>query len=340
MKKIASIAVILALMATGANAAITITPTDVTTTVAAAVPGGAYFEYGVGFGDEVWGAGNETAYLKHEVDGTYASHKIWDILVQTDSSGSSSGDWTNANFAITLTTGEFYNSTVEAGDYLLDSVDTGVSEVINSYADTFVASPTGATPSVGLVGDGDGNTLVTPDIGTTDGTIFSGVWYDTLTDTGTAAAAASIARMTLPLDAEGSGTFQVYQQTATDGGEPPQGLPEDVITGTITIAGGVPTFTIPGGSLLGDVDGNGVINGFDVDPFVLALTSDEATFDAAYPTGDYWAADCDENAVINGFDVDPFVAILTGPAVAVPEPSSVLLILSSLIGLMFIRKRK
>jgi len=63
--------------------------------------------------------------------------------------------------------------------------------------------------------------------------------------------------------------------------------------------------------LPGDLDCDGMVNAFDIDPFVLALT-DEAAYAAEFPTCDYMAADTNQDGEVNVFDVDPFVALLTG----------------------------
>ena len=61
---------------------------------------------------------------------------------------------------------------------------------------------------------------------------------------------------------------------------------------------------------LGDLSCDGLVNAFDIDPFVVALTDPDA-YAAAYPDGDYMAADCDGNGLVNAFDIDPFVLLLT-----------------------------
>jgi hypothetical protein len=72
---------------------------------------------------------------------------------------------------------------------------------------------------------------------------------------------------------------------------------------------------------LGDVNGDGTVNGLDVDPFVDVLLN-----------GPYQAAaDMNEDGEVNGLDVDPFVAAVVGGGVAaVPEPSTLLLCLIAL----------
>ncbi len=62
----------------------------------------------------------------------------------------------------------------------------------------------------------------------------------------------------------------------------------------------------------GDMNCDGVLNVFDIDPFVLALT-DPAGYAAAFPACDGSAADINEDGQVNAFDIDPFVELLTGP---------------------------
>ena len=62
---------------------------------------------------------------------------------------------------------------------------------------------------------------------------------------------------------------------------------------------------------LGDLNCDGAVNAFDIDPFVLALT-DPAGYAAAWPDCDIMLADCNGDGVVNAFDIDPFVELLTG----------------------------
>ena len=62
---------------------------------------------------------------------------------------------------------------------------------------------------------------------------------------------------------------------------------------------------------LGDLNCDGTLDAFDIDPFVLALT-DPTGYQAAYPDCDRMNADCNEDGVIDAFDIDPFVELLTG----------------------------
>jgi hypothetical protein len=69
---------------------------------------------------------------------------------------------------------------------------------------------------------------------------------------------------------------------------------------------------VPVPPLLGDLNCDGVLNAFDIDPFVLALT-DPAGYETAYPDCNRMLADCNNDGVVNAFDIDPFVGLLTGP---------------------------
>ena len=64
---------------------------------------------------------------------------------------------------------------------------------------------------------------------------------------------------------------------------------------------------------VGDLNCDCAVNAFDIDPFVLALTSGP-TYDAyyaAYPDCNHMLADMNADGVVNAFDIDPFVDCLT-----------------------------
>ncbi|HOO15673.1 MAG TPA: C25 family cysteine peptidase [Phycisphaerae bacterium] len=60
----------------------------------------------------------------------------------------------------------------------------------------------------------------------------------------------------------------------------------------------------------GDLNCDGAINAFDIDPFVLALT-DVAVYATLFPACDYLLADINGDGAVNAFDIDPFVELLT-----------------------------
>jgi hypothetical protein len=61
----------------------------------------------------------------------------------------------------------------------------------------------------------------------------------------------------------------------------------------------------------GDVNCDGAVNVFDIDPFVLALTN-PAGYQTAYPDCFISNADANRDGLVNAFDIDPFVVLLTG----------------------------
>ena len=64
---------------------------------------------------------------------------------------------------------------------------------------------------------------------------------------------------------------------------------------------------------LGDLNCDGVVNNFDIDPFVLVITSTPPSYPeyyAAYPECDHMLADCNADGSVNNFDIDPFVDLL------------------------------
>ncbi|MBL8877534.1 MAG: hypothetical protein JNG88_00315 [Phycisphaerales bacterium] len=62
---------------------------------------------------------------------------------------------------------------------------------------------------------------------------------------------------------------------------------------------------------IGDMNCDGEVNNFDIDPFVLALTDPDA-YAAQFPNCDAMNGDTNNDGVLNNFDIDPFVALLTG----------------------------
>jgi hypothetical protein len=62
---------------------------------------------------------------------------------------------------------------------------------------------------------------------------------------------------------------------------------------------------------LGDLNCDGTVNGYDIDPFVLALTDPDA-YATAFGDCDIHNADVNGDGQINGYDIDPFVSLLTG----------------------------
>ena len=87
-------------------------------------------------------------------------------------------------------------------------------------------------------------------------------------------------------------------------------------------------FTFVGGT--GDVNGDGEVNGLDVDPFVAVLLAGSYTLHA----------DTNGDGAVNGLDVDRFVDFVVGAGGrAVPEPPTILLATAVLSVLVLVRGR-
>ena len=61
----------------------------------------------------------------------------------------------------------------------------------------------------------------------------------------------------------------------------------------------------------GDLNCDGLVNAFDIDPFALAL-ADAAAYATAYPDCRRLNADMNDDGAVNAFDIDPFVLALAG----------------------------
>jgi hypothetical protein len=89
---------------------------------------------------------------------------------------------------------------------------------------------------------------------------------------------------------------------------------ELIAGGQFTSAGGQSSFGVARLMCtydLGDLSCDGAVDVFDIDPFVLALTSPEV-YAAQWADCDYMLADANGDGAVNAFDIDPFVLLLTG----------------------------
>ncbi|MBU0639407.1 MAG: hypothetical protein KKB50_11130 [Planctomycetes bacterium] len=71
------------------------------------------------------------------------------------------------------------------------------------------------------------------------------------------------------------------------------------------------TVEVGGEYEIGDLNCDGAINAFDIDPFVLALLGPDY-YDPAWPDCDINLADINDDGLVDAFDIDPFVALLMG----------------------------
>ncbi|MBL8877676.1 MAG: hypothetical protein JNG88_01035 [Phycisphaerales bacterium] len=65
----------------------------------------------------------------------------------------------------------------------------------------------------------------------------------------------------------------------------------------------------PTPALLGDMDCDGALTNFDIDPFTLSLTA-PAEYEIAFPHCNREHADLNGDGAVDNFDIDPFVALL------------------------------
>jgi hypothetical protein len=89
----------------------------------------------------------------------------------------------------------------------------------------------------------------------------------------------------------------------------------------------------------GDMDGNGVVDFADVEPFVLGL-NDPLAFANQFGLPPADRGDMDTDGDFDFDDINQFAALLAVSGVqAVPEPSSVVLLIVAVIGLVLGRSR-
>jgi len=115
-----------------------------------------------------------------------------------------------------------------------------------------------------------------------------------------------------------------YAYELPEGVLPPNTMAYDMFGNSIVpgIIGPEVTYFIFGEPVMGDMNGDGLLNSQDINPFALALT-DQAAWQAEYPEVNFLAVgDMNGDGLLNSQDINPFVALLTG-GVPVPEPTTV-----------------
>lgn len=71
-------------------------------------------------------------------------------------------------------------------------------------------------------------------------------------------------------------------------------------------------FSSPPQQLLGDMNCDGRVDNFDIDPFVIALVLGQEAWESLYTCDFICANDINGDGLVNNFDVDPFVQLLLG----------------------------
>ncbi|MBL8880504.1 MAG: hypothetical protein JNG88_15435 [Phycisphaerales bacterium] len=81
--------------------------------------------------------------------------------------------------------------------------------------------------------------------------------------------------------------------------------------GTFSLTGGFWPGAVSTPGMPGDLNCDGLVNNFDINAFVIAL-SDPALYQEMFPGCDRMNADINGDGLVNNFDIDPFVALLAG----------------------------
>ncbi|NIA28126.1 MAG: PEP-CTERM sorting domain-containing protein [Desulfobulbaceae bacterium] len=89
--------------------------------------------------------------------------------------------------------------------------------------------------------------------------------------------------------------------------------------------------------ILGDMDGDGVVDFDDINAFALGLI-DPRDYEDLYGMHPEWKGDSDADGDFDFDDIPGFVEMLGGVS-AVPEPTSLLLVLVGIVGLAGVRRR-
>ena len=89
----------------------------------------------------------------------------------------------------------------------------------------------------------------------------------------------------------------------------------------------------------GDMNGDGLVNNNDINPFVMALV-DRRGYIEAYGLDPDWVGDITGSGRISNNDIGAFVSLLTaGQAASIPEPASALMLVVGLAGVVLRRRR-
>ena len=110
--------------------------------------------------------------------------------------------------------------------------------------------------------------------------------------------------------APGTYTFRIQNGLAnvlTAVNPPPDFSP--VVQATVNLAPASISFTVSQ-YRLADMNCDGNVDGFDIQPFVLALTNPSG-YQQQYPNCDLMLGDCNGDGGVDGFDIQAFVDVLT-----------------------------
>jgi 6-phosphogluconolactonase len=230
-------------------------------------------------------------------------------------------DYTGSNYALELTVTHDGTKLYAAGGitYVVLGYDINPDGTLTPMAGSPFPSPAGGTPSnvfssgddsFLLVGTGSSAEVHTAGIDEASGSIaYTGFFFDVGMQ-GTLGDVSAVDDLVFITDNSTllrGGVMGLYSFTIKEDGSLEQNGP---IASTQGIAPrGIAAWSPPFAA--GDLNCDGAINSFDIDPFVLALT-DPPAYAEAYPACDMMLADINDDGAVNSFDIDPFVLLLTG----------------------------
>jgi len=75
---------------------------------------------------------------------------------------------------------------------------------------------------------------------------------------------------------------------------------------------GIAVGDVDGDGMPGDLNCDGAVDAFDIEPFALAVF-DPQTYGNQYPNCDINSADINGDGSVDAFDIEPFIELLFGP---------------------------
>jgi hypothetical protein len=78
----------------------------------------------------------------------------------------------------------------------------------------------------------------------------------------------------------------------------------------------------PHDNVMGDLNGDHLVNNFDIDAFVFALTATPLQFQQRYPQANLYSADVNGDTYVDNFDIQTFVECIAHGGCGTPTPAT------------------